>query len=334
MLYVTTRNQRDTYTPQQVLTRDRGSDGGLFLPQQWPELSLEALWKLPFTGRIARVLDILLDADISQWDVDFCVGRHPIVALDLPQKMTLLQCWHNQGREFAYLIRALASRLRRDGRAVATDWMELAARLAVLGAVFADDPGTVRDIAVTAGALYGPVSAWYARQLGFPVGNIILCTNENGQIWELFHRGQLRTDAVSVATRTPLGDVALPGGLEWLIWAAGGTREVENYLDTVRRGGVYAPEEELLHAMGRGCFVSVVSQQRMGAELRGLYARDILLSPYDALCHGGVLDYRARTGENRPCLLLSARSPFLDREAVEEALGATLPEPTDLEERE
>lgn len=333
MLYVTTRNQRDTYTPQQVLTRDRGRDGGLFLPERWPDLSLGSLSPLPFTGRIARVLNILLDGDISQWDVDFCVGRHPVSALDLSGKMTLLQCWHNQGGEFSYLVRTLASRLRQDGREIATDWMALAARIAVLGAVFGEDPGTQRDIAVPTGTLHGPVSAWYARQLGFPIGNIILCANENGQLWELLHRGQLRTDSVSVATRTPLGDVALPTGLERLICAAGGTREVENYLDTVRRGGVYAPEEELLCALRRGCFVSVVGQQRMEAELRGLYARGILLSPYDALCYAGVLDYRARTGENRPCLLLSARSPRLDREVVTDALGGG-PEQTDQEERE
>lgn len=334
MRYVTTRNQTQVYLPRQTLFRDRGDDGGLFLPQTWPDLSLKDLADLPFTGRIAHTLNRLLDTAISQWDVDFCVGRHPVGAREVGQKITLVRCWHNQQDAFSFLVRTLAARLRQEGEARATDWVEVAVRLAVLAAVFAEDADTSRDVAVPAGGLHGLMSAWYGRELGLPIGNIVLCCNENGHLWELLHRGQLRTDALSVATDTPEGDVAVPVGLERLVCAAGGPEAVEEYREAVRRGGVYAPGEELLQAMGRGIFVSVVSARRMEADLRGLYARGTLSGPYEALCHGGVMDYRAATGENRSCLIFSGRGPGLDRAVVERILAVSPERQINWEERE
>lgn len=46
MLYVTTRNRFDTYTVQWAVTHDTASDGGLFVPMQWPVFSKEELTQL------------------------------------------------------------------------------------------------------------------------------------------------------------------------------------------------------------------------------------------------------------------------------------------------
>lgn len=313
MAFVTTRDHRESYTPQQALTRERGREGGSFLPLSFPHYGkqeLEALGALPFTARMAKVLNTLCDSTLTQWDVDFCVNRNPVRLVELPQKITLVQCWHNQEGTFSYMARALAARMRPDGEPIPTDWAQIAIRLAVLVALFADGrfPGKM-DIAVTGGEFHGPASAWYAREMGLPIGQIILCCNENGGIWELFHRGQLRTDVVSVKTATPEADVVLPQGLERLIFACGGNREVERYLEALRLGKTYYPEEEVFARLREGFHVSVVGEQRMESAIRSVCATGTLLGPYDGLCHAGILDHRAGTGRNAPALILSARCP-------------------------
>lgn len=313
MEFVTTRDPRVTHPAQQALTRDRGAEGGLFLPLSFPQYGkqeLDALAALPFTARMARVLNTLCDSGLTQWDVDFCVNRNPVRLVELPQKITLVQCWHNQEGTFSYMARALAARMRRDGEPVPTDWAQIAIRLAVLVALFADGrfPGRM-DIAVTGGEFHGPVSAWYAREMGLPIGQIVLCCNENGGLWELFHRGQLRTDGVSVKTSTPEADVVLPAGLERLIFACGGSHEVERYLDALRLGKTYYPEEEVFARLREGVSVSVVGRQRMESAIRSVRATGTLLGPYDGLCHAGLLDHRAGTGRNAAALILSARCP-------------------------
>lgn len=335
MEYVTTRNQRESYTAQQALQGDRGDCGGLFVPAQAPDYSrevLEELWALPFTARIAQVLNGLFDTAITQWDVDFCVGRHPIRLIPLPQKILLAQCWHNWEGSLSYLVRVLASRLRSDGKPVAGEWTEVAVRLALLLAILGEARQYVDfsqkekvDISTLSGEFFGPISAWYARSWGAPIGSIVCCCNENNQMWELLHRGQLRTDGVATQTALPLADVAVPVGLERLIYAAGGSGEVCRYQEILRQGGVYTPGEELLEQMARGMAVSVVGRQRMEDTLRSVRACGTLLSPYDGLCHAGLLDHRTKTGNRDWALILSERSPKLDLAVVNAAFDRVSP---------
>lgn len=337
MLYVTTRNHRDAYTAQRVLAGDRGPEGGLFVPFRMPAYSqgdLQALWALPFTARIARVLNSLFGTSITQWDVDFCVGRHPVRLVRLPQKILLAQCWHNREGDLSYLVRVLASRLRADGKPIAGEWTEVAVRAALLLAILGEVPGAAQipqgqkvDISLLSGEFCGPISAWYARLWGAPIGSIVCCCNENNMLWELFHRGQLRTDGVAAATAIPLADVAVPLGLERLIYAAGGSLEVGRYLDTVRQGGIYAPNEGILGPMTRGMGASVVGKQRMEATLRSVYACGTLLGPYDGLCHAGLLDHRTKTGGREWALIFSERAPELDRMLVDQAFEGNSPFP-------
>lgn len=341
MVYVTTREERKPYTAQQVLQEDRGDCGGLFVPSPEPVFSmeeLEALWALPFTARIARVLNGLFGTAITQWDVDFCVGRHPVRLISLPQKILLAQCWHNWEGSLSYLVRVLASRLRSDGKPVAGEWTEVSVRFALLLAIAGEarqyvdfSRGERLDVSAISGEFYGVVSAWYARAWGAPIGSIVCCCNENHLIWELFHRGLLHTDGVTSETVTPLADVAVPIGLERLIYAVGGTSEVSRYLDAVRRGGVYVPGDDIRERLTRGMAVSVVGRQRMEATLRGVHACGTLLSPYDGLCHGGLQDHRTRTGSREWALIFSERSPKLDRAVAHSAFEGYSPIPEDLE---
>lgn len=337
MLYVTTRNHRDAYTAQRVLRESRGPDGGLYLPFRMPvfsETELEGLEKLPFTARIAQVLNTLCGTRLTQWDVDFCVGRHPVRLVSLPQKILLAQGWHNSQGSLSYMVRVLSARLRQDNQPQPSDWTEIAVRGAVLFAVFSElrregkiSGGQRVDVAAICGDCYGPISAWYARLWGLPIGNIIICCNENSGLWELFHRGQLRTDALSVKTATPDADAVLPPGLERLIFAAGGTCEVQRYLEICGRGGIYAPNEAILRKLCRGLTVSVVGRERMESTIGTVYATSgCVLSPYSALCHAGVQDYRAGAGENRLALVFSEKSPRLDASVVADAFGITTEE--------
>ena len=180
------------------------------------------------------------------------------------------------------------------------------------------------DISVVCGNFDLPMSAWYARAWGLPIGNIICCCNENGNLWNLIHHGQFRTDTVSVPTGTPEADVTLPAGLERLIYACGGLAEVDIYLDACRRGGMYCPRDSVLPRLGEGLDVSVVSSRRMISTISGIRgSAGYLLSPYAALAYAGLLDFRGRTGESCHALVLAEKSPICDAGTVAGALGVS-----------
>ena len=180
------------------------------------------------------------------------------------------------------------------------------------------------------GDFSGVLAGVYLKQMGFPVGKIICCCNENNSPWELVHLGQLRTDGVCEKTRTPLADVVLPMGLEHLLYCLGGPKPAVEYAKVYYMGLTYEPEQSLLRQMQRALFVGVTSESRLTLTLTGVLKNyDCLLSPYTAILYAGVQDYRSKAGENRRALLLSERSPEPDSDTISALLdvpGATVRE--------
>lgn len=332
MLYVTTRNNTDVFTAQRVLSESRGDDGGMFLPFHMPSFSEEEIkefTQLSFNQCAARILNLLFRKQLTAWDLDFEIGRYPVRIHSLGQKMLIGECWHNpQWNMRRTTLRII--KLLNDGKDCASgDWTEIAAGIAVLFGMYSElvrnghiEAGEKIDFSCVGGELTNCMCAWYARQWGLPIGNIIVCCNENSEIWNLICHGQLRTDTLAVSTLTPDADVAIPRGLERLIFACGGQSEVCRYLESCRRGEIYAPSDMVLTKIREGLFISVVSSQRIQNTVPAAYATHrYLMSPYTALSYAGLLDYRAKKGTLRSTIILAERSPLYDDVLTASALG-------------
>lgn len=333
MLYVTTRNNQDVRTAHHALSENRGSDGGLYIPFRDPVFSREDIEKfsrIRFNDCVAEVLNILFQTSLTGWDVDFCVGRNPVRLDRLSQKILLGECWHTPGGTFREMTQAIAGLLRpeqKDGPFGC--WAEIALRIAVLFGIYGElsrsgmaSPEQPFDVSVVSADFSAPISAWYARNWGLPVGNIICCCNENGNLWNLICHGQLRSDGVALATETPEADVVVPEHLERLVYAACGEGAVEEYLHCIRSGCTWYLDEPLLSAFRQGLYVTVVGNHRMRDTIVSFFGTNrAVLSPYGALACAGLQDYRSRTGESRWGLVLSERSPECDAEVVASALG-------------
>lgn len=324
MLYTTTRNNLDTFTAQRALREDRGEDGGLYVPFQRPALSVGGQ---SMNGCVAETLNLLFQTRLTAWDVDCSIGRHPVRLEHLRQRTVMAESWHNPDWTFERMVRSL-TRLAAGEEGTVNSWTRIAVRIAALSGIFWElQRSGIRepvDIALVSGDFSAPISAWYARRWGLPIGNIICCCNENNSLWELLVQGQLRTDAVAHETGIPQADVVVPTELERLVCEAGGPEEVEYYLERCRRGQIYCPDAAVLPSLREGLCASVVSSQRIGRTIRGAYdTHGYLLSPASALAYGGLLDYRSRTGNLRPTLVLTEESPLLAAPAVAGAIGVT-----------
>lgn len=316
MLYITTRSRRDAYTAQRALRESRGPDGGMYLPFRGPSYSAEE-WKelaaAPFGQRVAEILNRLFGCKLTCWDVDVCIGRNPVPLVSLGHRTLAAELWRNPGLSYDYMARELAEQLL-DASDYQTGWLAIALRVALLFGIFGqlntDEP---TDLSLISGDFSAPISAYYAKQWGLPIGKIICCCNENSGLWELLCHGQLRTDATNVHTAIPEADVALPEQLERLVFEAGGEGEVARYLEVCRRGGTYAPSDPVLTNMGKDFRVSVVSSSRIGQTISSVYrTHNYVLSPGAALSYAGLMDARAKPGLKKNALILAEKSPALD----------------------
>ena len=324
MLYITTRNRRDAFTAQRAMRESRGPDGGLYLPFRAPSYSAQE-WKelaaAPFGQRVAEILNRLFGCRLSCWDVDVCIGRILVPVVPLGHRTLVAELWRNPGLSYDHMARELAEQLLNTPD-YQSGWLSIALRVAVLFGIYGQlDTDEPTDISVISGDFTAPISAYYAKRWGLPIGTIVCCCNENSGLWELLCHGQLRTDVTSIPTVIPEADAAVPEQLERLIFEAGGEAEVARYLDVCRRGGTYVPGDPVLANMGRDFRVSVVSSSRVGQTISSVYrTHNYILSPGAALAYAGLMDARSKPGLHKAALILAEKSPALDAEVTAKAL--------------
>lgn len=290
-----------------------------------PKLTWEELLELgrqPENTAVANLLNFFWEEKLTGWDLDFSVGRRWVRLCDLERKAKFCQCWHAPEGRIDSLSNFLSGRLGISWGF----WGRTAARISVLGMglskLLAQEEEAPFDLAMVGGDFSGVLAGLCLKAMGFPVGKIIVCCNENNSAWELVHLGTLRTDGVTVTTKTPEADVWLPLGLEAVLCLLGGTDAAVEYARCAYMGSDYVPGEDLLKVMRRLLYVSVVSDNRMLFTISGVFqTANMLLSPYEALTYAGIQDYRAKGGENRLCLMLSEKSPALDDQVCAQALG-------------
>lgn len=334
MLYVTTRIEQDAFTAVRALSENRGPGGGFFVPMRLPEYDeheLRALGEKSFSRNVAEVINRLFNTNLDGWAIEFAIGRYPVKLVRISSRETVAETWHNPMWRFERLARGVEKAIRQSDQIcpVPTDWLMIAARIAVLFGIFGEligageaSAGRKIDVALPNGNFSGPMSAWYARKMGLPIGTIICCCNENSGTWSLLHKGEIRTDAVAAKTATPECDYTVPPDLERLVFAALGRKKTMEFCDACRKGSSFYLEPHQLAAIRQGMYVSVLSQWRMEATAANLYnTSGYVADPYTALCYGGVIDYRSRAGEGRNVLILSEESPVFSLEFLAKCIG-------------
>ena len=328
MLYATTRTKSNVETAYKTIHLDNAGDGGLFVPfrmEAWTKEDIRALKDRSFGQNMAQVLNFFFGTGLTGWDIEFAAGRSPIRVDTVSRRIYVAEAWHNSHWELEHLVQLISERLAgSEPVETPTNWVRLAVHIASIFASYGNllstgqlEVNQVLDLAVTTGDFTAPMAAWYARQLGLPIGNILCGCNANGGLWDLLNHGQMDTGSLAVKTVTPKADFSLPRNLERLIYETLGMEEVQRYLACCHLGDAYELEEEPLMKLKEGLFAAVISDSRVESITYSVYrSANYIFSPYTALAYGALTDYRARTGEIRPVLLLAERSPTCDVETV------------------
>ena len=218
-----------------------------------------------------------------------------------------------------------------------SSWLKIAVRIAVLFGIFGEllRIGAVShvnkiDVSVPTMDFSVPMSVWYARSMGLPIGNIICSCNENSGLWELLHLGEMRMDTPVIATTTPMADMAVPAELERLVHAVGGYDASASYVAAMDKNRIYRPAEELAAQLKKGMFSGVVSRSRLDALIPSVFrTNSYVLGTYTALAYGGLMDYRAKTGQTCAALILAERSAMSDQQIVADAMRMNLSQLTE-----
>lgn len=333
MLYVTTRNNVQTFDAHYSLVQNVSDDGSPFVPQQFPVYSKSDLLKLKeksFGQTIADLLNLFFDTELTSWDVDFCIGRSTTRIFLLNNKLINIELWHNPGDGFQYLETRLYKTVCKNlSEEVPSEWFQICVRISALFATFGElfrqnivNNCTNLDLSVSGNDLTMPLAALYAKRMGLPIGTLIITSDQNKVLWDLIHRGE-----IFVARKS----AHLVSGIERLVNNALGISGAQSFFEAYNQGRVFHLDEEALPVLNSEIFCVISGSDRAKQTINSVYrTNNYLLDPCSAMCAGGLQDFRARTGEHKQTLIFSEQSPRLSLNEIESATGLHKRKITDL----
>ncbi len=216
------------------------------------------------------------------------------------------------------------------------NWARLLAQVVYYVAAWAratSDDQDVIDVAVPSGNFGNVCAAHIARQMGVPIGQLVVATNENNVLDEFFSTGvyRVRTSAETPATSSPSMDISKASNFERFVFdllGRDGRRVAHLFGDELAASGSFDLSATPEFAALRENFGFVSGSSRHAdriATIRDVYERfGWLIDPHTA---DGVTVARRFVRPGVPMVVMETALPVKFAATVREAVGVEPPVP-------
>lgn len=187
-----------------------------------------------------------------------------------------------------------------------------------------DKPGEVIDVTVPSGNFGNVLAGWIAKQMGLPIGRLVVATNENDVLHEFFTTGsyRVRDGEHTYVTSSPSMDISKASNFERYIYDVLGRNagRVNELWTLVSLEGGFTLTENERFAVRQSGFTSARSTHadRL-ATIADLYKNQgIMVDPHTA---DGIKAAREMKREGIKMLALETALPAKFAETIREATG-------------
>ena len=189
--------------------------------------------------------------------------------------------------------------------------------------------GEKLNFSVPTGNFGDILAGYFAKLMGLPVGKLICASNANNVLTDFLRTGVYNKNRKFLTTISPSMDILVSSNLERLLYLAldCDAEALREKMAELNEKGEYAMPEAAM-AKIRETFVGLCADdaQAMDAIKRVFNATGYLMDPHTAVAWRAAEDYRAETGDQSPCAVLSTASPYKFPQSVLAALGEAVPE--------
>ena len=185
--------------------------------------------------------------------------------------------------------------------------------------------GQTINVCVPTGNFGNILAAYYAREMGVPIGRLICASNSNNVLTDFIRTGVYDRNRTFYNTMSPSMDILISSNLERLLLSlTQDVDEVKGYMEQLNATGRYEVREkvrEKLQKLFWGYCCDDKETQRVIGEMYKTH--DYLIDPHTAVAFSALEQYRKETGDETPCVVASTASPFKFCGSVLGALGVT-----------
>ncbi len=172
--------------------------------------------------------------------------------------------------------------------------------------------GESMNVVVPTGNFGNILAAFYAKNMGLPVGKLICASNENKVLYDFFRTGTYDRNREFILTSSPSMDILISSNLERLIYRIAGNDSKQNaaFMKQLTEDGIYeisdAMREELKDFYG-----NYASEEETAQTIKELYEKTgYVLDTHTAVAASVFQKYRAAANDQTKTVIASTASPF------------------------
>ena len=172
--------------------------------------------------------------------------------------------------------------------------------------------GEELNVTVPTGNFGNILAAYYAKQMGVPIGKLICASNENKVLFDFFQTGVYDRNREFILTSSPSMDILISSNLERLIYTIAGqdAEKDAQLMAQLKDRGVYeiTPEmREKLEDFAGG----YATEEECRDAIRTTYEKTgYVMDTHTAVAAAVCKKYRSDSGDARKCLVASTASPY------------------------
>ncbi len=183
------------------------------------------------------------------------------------------------------------------------------------------------NVTVPTGNFGNILAAFYAKEMGLPIGKLICASNENKVLFDFFRSGTYDRNREFVLTSSPSMDILVSSNLERLIYRIGGNDPDQNlaFMSALGQGGSYQVTGDMMEKLG-DFYGNYASQEETAETIRKVYEdTGYVLDPHTAVAACVYEKYKRETGDHKATVIASTASPYKFTRSVMDAIGGQYP---------
>lgn len=182
--------------------------------------------------------------------------------------------------------------------------------------------GEPLNVVVPTGNFGNILAAYYAKQMGLPIGKLVCASNDNKVLYDFFQTGCYDRNREFILTTSPSMDILISSNLERLLYLISGEDDGKDaaLMKELSETGRYRIDDGMRSRLSdfRGGFAT---EEETAKEIRRVYRESgYVLDPHTAVASCVYGKYRGESGDETKTLIASTASPYKFTRSVMEAV--------------
>lgn len=194
--------------------------------------------------------------------------------------------------------------------------------------------GELMNVVVPTGNFGNILAAYYAKNMGLPIGKLICASNENKVLYDFFRTGSYDRNREFILTSSPSMDILISSNLERLIYKIAGSEEKnKEMMGALSKDGKYEITEAMKVQLA-DFYGNYAKEEESAAVIKKLYEdTGYVIDTHTAVAASVYQKYEAETGDKTTTVIASTASPYKFARSVLHAIdGEKFDSMTDMEQ--